>query len=96
MEGKYKWVITGTPIQNKLEDLFPLLKIIDMKPYCEINEFNQRVLKKYQMGDVIIVKKILSSVLLRRSKEEYLEGLGEIEERVEMVELSKTEQTVYD
>ena len=81
--------MTGTPIQNKLEDLFPLLKIIDMKPYCEIAEFNQRVLKKYQMGDVAIVKKILASVLLRRNKAEHLQSLAPIEEQVELVQLTK-------
>lgn len=75
LAGVYKWCLTGTPIQNGVEDLFPLLRFIgaSVKPFNEYAEFQHRILKpmKDSRGKQAIVKiqALLKIILLRRSKD---------------------------
>jgi SNF2 family DNA or RNA helicase len=38
LNGKYKWCITGTPIQNELKDLYSLLKFLQV---CDYENFGK-------------------------------------------------------
>jgi len=33
LNGVMKWVLTGTPIQNKMEDMFPYLSFLNFEPF---------------------------------------------------------------
>ncbi|CAH7671945.1 SNF2 family N-terminal domain-domain-containing protein [Phakopsora pachyrhizi] len=75
LSAVYKWCLTGTPIQNGIEDLYPLLRFIgpSMKPFYDYSEFNNRILKpmKGNRGKAAVVKiqALLKIILLRRSKD---------------------------
>lgn len=32
LQGRFKWAVTGTPIQNKLDDLYALIKFLEVEP----------------------------------------------------------------
>ena len=35
LDTERKWLMTGTPIQNNLKELWSLLLWLKMKPYCD-------------------------------------------------------------
>ncbi|EPQ53098.1 hypothetical protein GLOTRDRAFT_131380 [Gloeophyllum trabeum ATCC 11539] len=76
--GKYKWCLTGTPIQNKVEDLYPLLNFIDVRPLNDWDIFNERIANPVKRGiDITAMKRlhvVLNGVLMRRRKDTMLNG----------------------
>ncbi|POW20300.1 hypothetical protein PSHT_03684 [Puccinia striiformis] len=75
LRGNYKWCLTGTPIQNGVEDIFPLLRFIgpSVKPFNDYVEFKDKILKpmKGNKGKAAIarIQALLKIILLRRSKD---------------------------
>ncbi|ORZ38954.1 SNF2 family N-terminal domain-domain-containing protein [Catenaria anguillulae PL171] len=72
-----KWVLSGTPLQNKLEDLYPLLKFMEFYPFdnldiwkgtfdAPIRKGNPRALEKF--------KALMQTICLRRTKRMKLNG----------------------
>jgi len=35
LQGEKRWAVTGTPIQNSLQDIYGLLKFLKHEPWCE-------------------------------------------------------------
>ncbi|KAJ3830336.1 DNA repair protein RAD5 [Lentinula raphanica] len=71
LRARRRWAVTGTPIVNKLEDLFSLLKFLNFKPWSEFSFFNSFITLPFLARDpkgIEIVQVILESILLRREK----------------------------
>lgn len=73
LRGERKWCITGTPIQNTMEDVFPLLRFIGVKPYGNYEWWNKEVGEYLKTKErfpqaINIVREITSPLLLRRTK----------------------------
>ncbi|KNZ58679.1 hypothetical protein VP01_1879g5 [Puccinia sorghi] len=75
LRGNYKWCLTGTPIQNGVEDIFPLLRFIgpSVRPFNDYAGFQEKILKPMKSsqgkGAIIKIQALLKIILLRRSKE---------------------------
>lgn len=41
INATYRWCLTGTPIMNSVSELFPLIRFLRIKPYCEFRVFQQ-------------------------------------------------------
>ena len=65
LAGKYRWIITGTPIQNRWEDLASLLKFLKAYPDHDIKQIT-RLLKQNKTSSGF--GQLLASICLRRSK----------------------------
>ena len=66
-----RWCVTGTPISNKLEDMFSLLHFINMEPYGQFNWWQQHIMRPVKNKDSRGYERlniILQKVLLRRTK----------------------------
>lgn len=66
-----RWALTGTPIQNRLTDLYSLLRFLHVEPWGDVSFFNSFLAKPFasQSAKALdIVQAILSSILLRREK----------------------------
>ncbi|KAF8512694.1 SNF2 family N-terminal domain-containing protein [Gautieria morchelliformis] len=71
LNARNRWALTGTPIVNKLEDLYSLLKFLDYTPWSDYSFFRSFITLPFLNRDpkaVEIVQVILESVLLRREK----------------------------
>lgn len=83
INSRYSLVLTGTPLENKLEDLYSIIQFIDpfkLGPYYKFLDYYQI---KNESGKIIGYKhlneigNILSSIMIRRNKKEVLSQLPE-------------------
>ncbi|KAF2467366.1 uncharacterized protein BDR25DRAFT_235023 [Lindgomyces ingoldianus] len=83
LEAQRRWAVTGTPVQNRLDDLGALLKFLRIRPFHETAGFNHHILAPFKNADAEVVPKlqlIVSTVTLRRLKD----GLVELPKRVDL------------
>ncbi|EPQ60320.1 hypothetical protein GLOTRDRAFT_112995 [Gloeophyllum trabeum ATCC 11539] len=71
LKARRRWAVTGTPIVNRLEDLFSLLKFLDFTPWSDYSFFRSFITLPFLARDpkaIEIVQVIMESILLRREK----------------------------
>ncbi|EGN93185.1 hypothetical protein SERLA73DRAFT_172337 [Serpula lacrymans var. lacrymans S7.3] len=105
LHARRRWAVTGTPIVNKLEDLYSLLKFLGFTPWSEYPFFRSFITVPFLARDpkaIEIVQVILESVLLRREKNmrdsngKRIIELPAKEVTVENLPFSSSEQAIYD
>lgn len=75
LQAERHWCVTGTPIQNKLDDLFSLLHFLRVRPYGEHNWWNQIIMKPIRNRDergFTRLQTILQTIMLRRTKDQQI------------------------
>lgn len=67
-----KWAVTGTPIQNRLTDLYSLFKFLQCSPFCDIKVFNTHVTHNWKASSdpysVAKLKNLVNCLSIRRPK----------------------------
>ncbi|TDZ65081.1 DNA repair protein RAD5A [Colletotrichum trifolii] len=72
LQASRRWAVTGTPVQNRLEDLAALLQFVRLKPFDDRNKFNRFIVGPFKVCDPEIVPKLrvlVDSITLRRLKD---------------------------
>lgn len=102
----HRWVLTGTPIVNRLEDLFSLVHFLRVEPWSNFSFWKTFITMPFESGDYIkaldVVQTVLEPLVLRRTKDmktpegEALVPLPTRTINVERLFLSKEEREVYD
>ncbi|KAJ2147290.1 hypothetical protein IW136_000166 [Coemansia sp. RSA 678] len=64
--ARYRWLLSGTPIQNDLTDMYSILRFLRIQPYCQIASFE--TLKYRPDGGLDTVKKYLEALMIRHTK----------------------------
>ncbi|KAJ7594372.1 SNF2 family DNA-dependent ATPase [Mycena floridula] len=106
LKGKYRWCLTGTPMQNDVTELYSLIKFLRIKPYCVWEKFKEQVAQPVKTGKganraMKRLQVVLKSIMLRRRKDQMLNGKVLIELPKRTVEVisctfSPSEQAFYD
>jgi hypothetical protein len=72
LHGIRKWVLTGTPIHNSLNDMFSLLRFLKFEPWCEPIWWKRAIQVPCDGGDEDAFKRlraVLRPIMLRRTKD---------------------------
>jgi len=73
LTAECRWAVTGTPIQNRLRDLFSLFKFLRCHPFDDLKVFNTHVTQSWKARSdanaVAKLKTIVNALSLRRPKE---------------------------
>lgn len=106
ISAKNRWVLTGTPIVNRLEDLFSLVRFLRVEPWNNFSFWKTFITVPFENKDAIralnVVQTVLEPLVLRRTKDmktpegEALVPLPPRRIEIEEIELSKSEREVYD
>ena len=73
LQAERRWAVTGTPIQNRLMDLFSLFKFLQAYPFNDPRTFSSEVTEKWKARSdsecVAKLNTLVSCLSLRRPKE---------------------------
>lgn len=47
----HRWAVTGTPLQNSLQDLFSLFLFLQLEPWCQLRWWRRVISEPYDKGD---------------------------------------------
>jgi SNF2 family DNA or RNA helicase len=96
LRATFRWCLTGTPIQNSLEDLAALVNFIRSCPLDNLHMFKKHIispLMKRSENGVENLRQLLDSVCLRRTKQ--LLNLPEVISEPRLLTLSVREKKQY-
>lgn len=106
LSAEHRWVLTGTPIVNRLEDLFSLVRFLRVEPWNNFSFWRTFITVPFESKDFMraldVVQTVLEPLVMRRTKEmktpdgEPLVPLPPKSIKIIDVELSKIERDVYD
>ncbi|KAG8676850.1 DNA helicase rad5 [Fusarium poae] len=106
ISATHRWALTGTPIVNKLEDLFSLVRFLGVEPWNNFSFWRTFITVPFESGDFMraldVVQTVLEPLVLRRTKDmktpdgEPLVLLPPKQIEIVNVELSETERDVYN
>ncbi|XP_050080079.1 transcription termination factor 2 isoform X1 [Anopheles maculipalpis] len=99
LKGRYRWLLTGTPIQNKEMDVYALMKFLRCTPFNDLVHWKRWIDNK-TAGGAMRLNTIMKSIMLRRTKKQLQErgaltSLPNKTIEVIEVELEKDEMNVY-
>lgn len=106
LDARHRWVLTGTPIVNRLEDLFSLVHFLRVEPWSNFSFWKTFITTPFDNGEYVraldVVQTVLEPLVLRRTKDmrtpdgEALVPLPPRTIEIEKVALSQDERDVYD
>jgi DNA repair protein RAD5 len=106
LAATHRWVLTGTPIVNKLEDLFSLVRFLKVEPWSNFSFWRTFITVPFESKDFMraldVVQTVLEPLVMRRTKDmktpdgKPLVALPPKQIEIVDIELSKAERDVYD
>ncbi|KAJ7632980.1 SNF2 family N-terminal domain-containing protein [Roridomyces roridus] len=79
LQGKFRWCLTGTPMQNNVDELYSLFKFLRIKPLNDWERFNTQIAKPVKNGRgagraMKRLQVVLKQIMMRRTKTQTLNG----------------------
>lgn len=100
LKGDFRLMLTGTPLQNHLSEIWNLFQFANPGLLGTFQQFTDRFIlpveRDHDTSRQRILKNMLTPFMLRRTKEDVLNELPEKTEITLRVELSDDEQALYD
>ncbi len=102
LESTFAMVLTGTPIENRIEDLHSIVEFIDRRHLGPLYRFvhNHRIVddggKVIGYRNLQSVRNSLKNVLIRRKKDEVLKQLPERIDKNFFVPMTKEQRVIHD
>jgi SNF2 family DNA or RNA helicase len=97
LQAERRWAVTGTPVQNRLDDLAALLAFLRLHPFDDRGKFLRHIVEPFKACDPEIVPKLrvlVDTITLRRLKDKI--DLPPREDLVVKLDFSPEERTIYE
>ncbi|KAF8978355.1 hypothetical protein BGZ46_006567 [Entomortierella lignicola] len=103
LTAERRWCLTGTPVQNKLDDLFALVKFLRMQPFDEKAHWALYIAKPIKAANPIGISRLqtlMKVITLRRTKTQMVDGKPLLDlpartDHMRVLELSLSERQMY-
>ena len=92
---KFKCLLTGTPLQNNLEELFHLLNFLRPQDFNDLNEFLREFSDLAKDDQVKKLHDLLGPHLLRRLKADVLKSMPSKSELIVRIDMSPIQRKYY-
>jgi superfamily II DNA or RNA helicase len=99
LRGKFRVALSGTPVENRLEELWSIMHFANPGLLGGRSDFQERYNGPIASGEANAAKRLRAKIrpfVLRRMKREVLPELPPRSEAVLHVELDETERSIYD
>ncbi|OHE96895.1 hypothetical protein CORC01_07862 [Colletotrichum orchidophilum] len=101
LRARSRWCLTGTPIQNSLDDFGSLLAFIRVPPFTSRDQFRFWIsspIMLNQQRDMKQLRKLVAATCLRRTKLRLNTALNlpKKTEHIEVVDMTPEERCIYD
>uniref|UniRef100_A0A914C339 Uncharacterized protein n=1 Tax=Acrobeloides nanus TaxID=290746 RepID=A0A914C339_9BILA len=91
----YRLLLTGTPLQNNLEELFHLLNFLSPERFCDLETFTREFAEISKEDQIQKLHSLLGPHMLRRLKADVLTGMPSKSELIVRVELTPMQKKYY-
>jgi len=73
LSAKFRWCLTGTPYQNTADDVYSLVKFLQIPPFAEWDYWKERIsspAKNERMSLALMrLRTLLRAIMIRRTKD---------------------------
>ncbi|KAK4080422.1 hypothetical protein Trihar35433_1527 [Trichoderma harzianum] len=97
LQAQRRWAVTGTPVQNRLDDFAALLSFLRLEPFHHRAKFLRHIVEPFKACDPDIVPKLrilVDTITLRRLKDKI--DLPPREDLIVKLDFSTEERGIYD
>ncbi|CAJ1977688.1 unnamed protein product [Sphenostylis stenocarpa] len=99
LRAKRRWCLSGTPIQNSIDDLYSYFRFLKYDPYAVYKSFYNTIKVPISRNSIQGYKKlqaVLRAIMLRRTKGTLLDGKPIINLPPKTIELSKVDFSIEE
>ena len=100
LKGNFRMLLTGTPVQNNLSEIWNLMQFANPSLLGSFQQFTDRFItpieKLHDKSSQRLLRRVISPFILRRTKNDVLNELPEKTEVTRKVQLSEAEWALYD
>lgn len=94
LRAKRRWCLSGTPIQNAIDDLYSYFRFLRHEPYAVFRTFRDQLkvpINKNPRNGYKKLQAVLKTIMLRRTKGTFIDGEPIIDLPPKTIELKKVE-----
>ncbi|KAK8868948.1 SNF2 family N-terminal domain-containing protein [Apiospora arundinis] len=99
LEAHSRWCLSGTPIQNRLEDIGSLFSFLRVEPLHSRAEFRRSICLPFENHNKALARDrlimVYDSLVLRRSKDTCIQDVLDPEEELRQLQFSPEEKEQY-
>nr|CAB3267349.1 transcription termination factor 2-like [Phallusia mammillata] len=104
LKAERKWVLSGTPIQNSIKDLWTVVSFLGLEPFTDRTWWQRTIERPLRNGEQAAIKRVqclMGSICIRRTKHQKVNGkpivdLPTKEIILKKLEMSPEERLLYN